>query len=153
MATSYRFGQHESWPHALIAGALGGIFFGAFMGWLIRRQNGTYREALADVPREQWRDVSRAARRPEAVADPHVRRAAYRINAFQLDRLRRSRTASMIVFSLLVVSTAWLAARETAWWLLAEPVFITLLVAQFVLPGRLERRLERLGPLPREEPA
>lgn len=153
MTVYYRFGQNESWPHALVAGALAGIFFGAFMGWLIHRQNGKYREALADVPREQWREVTRAARRPEKASDPRVRRAAYRINAAMLDRMRRSRTLGLIVYSLMIVLTAWLAGRRTAWWLLAEPFYIALLVASFVLPGRLERRLEQLGPSPSGESA
>ena len=153
MALYGHFLQHTSWPLALVAGALGGVFFGAVMGWLGHRQNGEFREALADLPRELWRDAGRATRRPDSVSDQRVRRAAYEINAAMLDRKRRTRVLSLVVFPLMIVLTVWLAVRESAWWLLAEPFYIALLVASFVLPGRLERRLEQLGPSPSGESA
>lgn len=136
--------ESSSWTTALAAGALSGIMFGAIMGPTMAQQNRRHRQAAGDLSPQDFFVVQRAARRGPIPTDPRLRAAAARAATFQLDNVRRHRRSGILIFGLgLVLSVAFVF--QSRWWLLAMPAYAYLLITQWELPKRLERRRKLLS--------
>jgi uncharacterized membrane protein len=136
--------RHGSWTDGLIEGAIAGVVYGAIMGVVMHRRYGRYREAMGGVPLRDVRRAAREARRGRVPQDPDGRRAAYRLLDTQLGELRRQRRWAPVFFLVMAAGSVFLAVTESRWWWCAVCVWLGFPAVYFVLPQRLEHRLELL---------
>lgn len=129
--------------YAVISGAIAGLIFGIAMTLFLRRQNAQLRQAVGDLPPPLQRAASRALR-GAIPADPEVRAAATRLAKYRLAVMRRWRTASLIIWGLLLALSVITLFDGSLWRLVLVVLCLLLLVIQFTEPRRLRARIELL---------
>lgn len=133
-------------------GAIGGVFFGAFMGPFAARAWRRQRAVAGDFPAENFHTAYRSAARGPAPADPELRAAAARLAAHQLAEAIRYRTLGIVAFGLGVVISLGLALTSSPWWLLSTALLAGFGASQWWWPRHLRHRVDVLtrerGPEP-----
>lgn len=136
--------RHGRWTDALIEGVIAAVFYGVFMALFMHRRFGHYRAAMGDVPRGNVRRAAREAGKGRVPEDAEARRAASRVLEVQVGELRRQRRWAPAFFLVMAAAAVFLAVTRTPWWWCAVPLWLGAPAVHFLLPQRLERRLELL---------
>lgn len=137
-----RLVRDESWPEAVVSGAIPGILFGALMGPLLARRNRRFRDAAGDIPREQHLRAAKLAQRGPVPEDPQLRRSARRVALDHRDQLLSQRRWVLPLLAALTAFLVWAALRDSEPDALSWLMIIFLLVliaAHLVLPRHLAR--------------
>lgn len=122
---------------------IAGPIFGIVLTLVLRRQHTLAQRAVADVPRPLLRAAGRALR-GKVPADPETRTTAIRLAEDQIAHLRRFRTASLIIWGLLLALTL-ISILDGSWWrLVLIAIYLLLIIFQFTEPKRLRARIELL---------
>jgi hypothetical protein len=133
----------ESTRFAVVFGVIAGSIFGIVLTLVLRWHHSLTQRAVGDVPPGLLRTAGRALR-GKVPADPETRAVAIRLAEHQIARLRRFRTASLIIWGLLLALTI-LSILDGSWWrLVLVALYLFLLVYQFTEPKRLRARIELL---------
>ncbi|WP_028921396.1 hypothetical protein [Pseudonocardia acaciae] len=129
----------------IVAGAIGGLIFGAVMGPFAAMRYRHVRSVLGPLSAEDLAVVLRAVARGPVPADPELRQAAGRLARLKLDDLRRNRVWTTLIFVLFLLLEVREAVVTSPWFWLAAVLFAYFILLQLWLPRRLRRRIERLG--------
>jgi uncharacterized membrane protein (UPF0136 family) len=140
---TYSWVDGTSPKYAVISGAITGLIFGIAMTLFLRRQNAQLLQAVGDLPPPLRRAANRAMR-GAVPADPEVRAAAIRMAKYRLSVMRRWRTASLIIWGLLLALAVITLLNGSLWRLVLVALFLLFLVFQFTEPRRLRARIELL---------
>lgn len=136
--------QATSLTFSIVAGAIGGLIFGAAMGPFAAMRHRHMRSVLGPLSAEDLAVVLRAVARGPVPADPELRQAAGRLARLKLDDLRRNRIWTTLIFVLFGLLEAYEAVVTSAWFWLGALLFAYFILLQLWLPRRLRRRIERL---------
>lgn len=128
----------------ILAAAVGGVFFGAFMGLFLTRVNRRTRAAVGDVAPDRRVAVLRSAAKGPVPEDPAERAAAARLVSHRLEETRRNRWRTLGVTALFLLLGGWLAVTSSPWWWCWVATWCVLLGWSLVLPARLPGRLAEL---------
>ncbi|MBS2939107.1 hypothetical protein KDN32_15305 [Nocardioides sp. J2M5] len=128
----------------IFAAAVGGAFFGTFMGLFLMRVNRRTRVAVGDVAPDRRVAVLRSAAKGPVPEDPAERAAAARLVAHQLEETRRNRWWTLGVTAAFLLLGGWLAVTSSPWWWCWVAMWCALLGWSLVLPARLHGRLAEL---------
>jgi Flp pilus assembly protein TadB len=132
----------HGWLSSAAGGGIGGLFFGGYMGVVLRRQHDRQRQAVGELGPQVGRAARRASWRGPVPADPDVRAATLLLIEHQLGELERRRTLSLAVFGIFVPVYVVLAIVRSPWWAAAAVFFAAMLLMTLLLPRRLRRRAD-----------
>lgn len=137
----------EGWAGAL-PGAIGAGLGGALIGGtLLHAQLRRRAEALGPLPAADRRAAERASVRGPVPEDPGTRAAARALARTALAEQRRRRVLGLVSALFILASQVFLAVQASPWWWVGVAATTGLVVyGSFLLPRRLERRVELLGP-------
>jgi hypothetical protein len=144
-----RYSNHFSWGESAVSGALAGVFFGGFMGVLLRQLRKRSGVLVPGLSREQARDARVAVWRGPVPDDPLVHHVAQVWAAEALRRDERWRWPNRALFGALcvgcLVAAVWTGGP--LWWFLAV-LSAFVLVRTLRISRRLQQRLALLSPPP-----
>ena len=143
-ALSTRFVEDTSWTYALVAGAVAGLFFGAFLSVVLHRMNRQVREAVGELPETQLKHATRASWRGPVPEDATTREAAHRLLVSQLGQARRQRVWVVPLVVFMGALTVYLAGTDSPWWWPALALWAVLAIGHLWWPVRLQRRVRLL---------
>jgi hypothetical protein len=133
---------------ALLSSVLGGLIFGVWTGRQAYEWNQHAREVAGPLTDQEFREVARTQRRGPVPSRPQLREAAARLLRFRLAEHDKQRRPMLFCFAGLTVSFAVAAALGTRWWAAFAVMGAVALIAQLLLPARLDRRLRVLETAP-----
>jgi hypothetical protein len=135
-----------TWGEALIGGLLGGLVAGPVLGTLVGRQAARQREAGGDLPEAERGTTGWVALWGPVPEDPVERQEALRLARHALAERRRPRIVWWVAPVIILAFLLNLAIEMSPWWWSAVAVALGLLAfGRFVLPRRLQRRIEVLN--------
>lgn len=134
--------RDQSWPEALVGGAVVGLLCGGIVAAVCVPR---LREDAQEMPLSTYARVDRATRWGPVPADPEERAAAHRLLVHRLTRIRETRTRARAGQVAMAVVGAALALGSSPWWWLVVALAAALLVGSPVLVARLERRAHLLA--------
>jgi hypothetical protein len=144
MTVVFHVRSSGGWTGDIIGGLILGVFMGAVLEPIARRQRRKVSAVASDLPARDLRVARRAVNHGPVPTDPNIRQAAARLAALQLNELSRFRWLGLIVSASLTVFSAYGALTSSPWYWIPTAVAAALLAIFLMGPGLVGRRIEML---------